>query len=298
MKIISASILSIMMLVGCTNSPEQAAPVIDTQAVSKAKAVSSTIDTITLTSHALQQEMSVQIYLPPGYNATAHYPVLYMLYGYGGNESSWFSWLGLNKAADRLIGSGAIKPVIIVSPAYGNSFGVNTKPGQGGNPGGVNEGMYEDFLTKDLINYVDRHYSTIASRAGRYIGGASMGGYAALYLAFNHSDLYSKVGGHSAALWDYSQADQFTDQRDWLYPNDELRRQRDPLLLARSKKLAGLQIYLDAGDSDQLSEEDQALFKILKSQKKSAEWHSGPGGHDINYWGSQLDNYLKFYVGS
>ncbi|MNV46825.1 Endo-1,4-beta-xylanase Z precursor [compost metagenome] len=297
MKIISASILTLMLLVGCTKSAEQAAPVIDTQAVSKA-AASSTINTVTLTSRALHQEMSVQIYLPPGYKASAHYPVLYMLYGYGGNESSWFSWLGLNKAADQLIHEGAIKPVIIVSPAYGNSFGVNTTAGQGGNPGGVDEGMYEDYLTKDLITYVDQHYSTISSKEGRYIGGASMGGYAALYLAFNHSDLYSKVGGHSAALWDYSPADQFTDQRDWLYPSNELRQRRDPLLLARSKKLAGLQIYLDVGDSDQLSEEDQALYSILKSQKVTAEWHSSTGGHDSDYWKSQLGNYLKFYVGS
>ncbi|RUT36528.1 esterase [Paenibacillus zeisoli] len=297
MKIISASILSIALLVGCTESAEHAAPVIDTEAVSK-PAVSSTIDTVNLSSHALQQEMNVQIYLPPGYKTSERYPVLYMLYGYGGNESSWFSYLGLNNAADQLIQAGTIKPVIIVSPAYGNSFGVNTKPGQGVNPGGVDEGMYEDYLTKDLIKYVDRHYSTIPSKKGRYIGGASMGGYAALYLAFNHPELYSKVGGHSAALWDYSPADQFTDQRDWLYPNEKLRQQRDPLLLAASKKLAGLKVYLDAGESDQLSEEDQALYRILKTRGVPAEWHTSPGGHELDYWKSQLDNYLKFYVGS
>lgn len=297
MKFISASILSIAVLVGCTENAEQAAPPAATQAVSKA-AVSSTIDTVTFSSRALQQEMNAQIYLPPGYKTSERYPVLYMLYGYGGNESSWFSYLGLNNAADQLIQAGTIKPVIIVSPAYGNSFGVNTKPGQGINPGGVDEGMYEDYLTKDLIHYVDQHYSTIPSKKGRFIGGASMGGYAALYLAFGHPDLYSKVGGHSAALWDYSPADQFTDQRDWLYANEKLRQQRDPLLLAESKKLAGLKVYLDAGESDQLTEEDQALYTILKSRKVSAEWHSSPGGHELNYWKSQLDNYLKFYVGS
>jgi enterochelin esterase-like enzyme len=43
-----------------------------------------------------------------------------------------------------------------------------------------------------------------------------MGGYAALFLGFSYPELFSKIGGHSAAIWDYSTNDDYTDQRDWL----------------------------------------------------------------------------------
>ena len=48
-----------------------------------------------------------------------------------------------------------------------------------------------------------------------------MGGFAALHLALRHPALFSKVGGHSAALWDYSGNDQFLGQRDFLRAEDE-----------------------------------------------------------------------------
>ncbi|SEO30397.1 esterase family protein [Paenibacillus sp. OV219] len=164
----------------------------------------SKIDDIEIYSKALKSNMSFDVYTPPGYNPKLKYPVVYMLYGYGGSRGYVFDSMGLGQVADRLIANDDIAPLIIVSPDYGNSFAVNTVPGQGKNPGSVDEGSYEDYLLKEVLPYVDTNYSTVASREGRYVGGFSMGGYAALYLGFNHTDLFSKIGGHSAAIWDYT----------------------------------------------------------------------------------------------
>jgi enterochelin esterase-like enzyme len=253
---------------------------------------------ITGKSQALGRDMDADIYLPPHYDPKKKYPVLYLLYGYGGNHESWFSSLHINEAADRLIQAGKIKPLLIVSPDYGNSFGVNTNPGEGHNPGGVDDGHYEDYLIQELIPYVDAAYSTVPAKDNRFIGGATMGVFAALYLGFTYPQLFGKIGAHSAALWTYSSTDDFIDQRDWLFANETLRRKRDPFLLADGSSLKESRVYLDAGDQDSLAEKDRQLYELLRSKHVQADWSLHSGGHDLQYWSSQLDNYLLFYAGT
>ena len=43
-------------------------------------------------------------------------------------------------------------------------------------------GNYQDFVGKDLVDWVDANYRTIATRAGRGLSGHSMGGYGTLRL--------------------------------------------------------------------------------------------------------------------
>ena len=257
----------------------------------------SRVERVTLHSQALDRDMDLSVYLPRGYDESLEYPVLYMLYGYGGTHDVWFTYLDLNGAADRLIEAGRIAPLLIVSPDYGNSFGVNTKEGEGRDPGGVSIGPYEDYLASELIGYVDEHYGTQAFKEGRYIGGASMGGYASLYLGLSYPELFGKIGAHSAALWTYSDTDQFTGQRDWLFSDGKLRDRRDPFKLASPENLAGVQIYIDVGESDALAEKDRSLYEKLKKMNADVLWSTGPGGHSADYWKGQIDNYLIFYAG-
>ena len=258
----------------------------------------SKLESITLPSKALDRDMSATIYLPPGYQLDRSYPVLYLLYGYGGNANSWFTYLHMGDAADRLIESNLIDPLIIVSPDYGNSFGVNSNPLDANEAAsvGVDTGFYENYLIHELIPYVDRTYSTTKDKQGRWIGGISMGGYAALMLGFTYPEMFSKIGAHSAALWTYSSTDQFTGQRDWLYANPALRELRDPFLLSRNNELNEMTIYLDAGTEDPLSEKDELLYQQLQEQGIPSQWVSLPGGHDITYWSSRLEDYLLFYA--
>lgn len=268
------------------------------EAVPPSSGLRSTIEQIRLDSKLLGKEMRASVYLPPGYNANARYPVLYLFHGYGGSYGDYAAYLNLQSVTDRLLQDRRIDPIIIVEPEYGNSFGVNSKPGEGQDPGGVSIGPYEDYLIQEMIPYIDQHYGTQASRTGRFIGGISMGGYASLYLGLTHPELFSRIGAHSAALWTYTSSDQFASQRDWLYANDDLRAIRDPFMLAaKSGTLQGMKIYLDAGESDQLAEQDYELYKLLQSQHADVTWSSSPGGHDGAYWSGKLEKYLVFYGG-
>jgi len=258
--------------------------------------VSSTVERVSVDSKLLGREMHASVYLPPGYSTSVPYPVLYLFHGYGGSYGDYAAYLSLQSVTDRLIQSGRIDPLIIVEPEYGNSFGVNSKPDEGRDPGGVSIGPYEDYLIQEIIPYVDTHYSTQTDRAGRYIGGISMGGYASLYLGLTHHDRFSRIGAHSAAIWNYSSSDQFIGQRDWLYPNDELRAIRDPFMLAAdASRLKDMKIYLDVGAGDQLAVQDYALYELLQKQHVDVTWSSTNGGHNGAYWGGMLEQYLLFY---
>ncbi|WP_152396944.1 alpha/beta hydrolase [Paenibacillus guangzhouensis] len=255
-------------------------------------------------SESLQKEMNVNVYLPPNYGAQDKYPVLYVLHSYKLNEDHWFKALQVVKKADELISSGKIEPMIIVAPKIDNSFGVNSADrtgymegsGKPGDEGVLQTGKYEDYLTKDVVNFVDTHFNTMKSRTGRYIGGTSMGGFAALHIGLRHPNLYSKIGGHAPALfvgpmWDVLEK--------MIYPTDATRQENDPLALAASQKLNKVSIYLDCGEQDDFKEATKKLRDTLNVQKtKSFEFHSTPGGkHDDAYWSSQMENYLLFYGG-
>ena len=247
-------------------------------------------------SRSLQRTMSVSVYLPPGYAAGTRYPVLYLFYGYGGHDGVYFDGgLAINRTADRLIASGAIGPLVMVVPGYDNSFGVNTTPAQAPDSAGGSIGPYEDYLIGEMMPFVEGRLGMAPAPADRRVGGVSMGGFAALHLALRHPGLFGRVGAHSAALWDYSEADQFRGQRDWLYPTPALRAERDPLLLAERVDMKGMRFYIDVGNRDGLRRQDEAMHAALTRHGGASELHVGDGGHDAAYWGSQLQNWLALY---
>jgi enterochelin esterase-like enzyme len=241
--------------------------------------------------------MKVNIYLPKGYSNNVKYPVLYLIHGYTANVDTWMPRLETDKKADDLIEKNEIEPLIIVAPQIDDSYGINSAkvPGEIGSPSEkYNTGMYEDYFCKELIPYIDKNYSTISTKEGRYLGGMSMGGWTALYLAFTHTDLFSKVGGHSPAIFlDGYPGTAMT----FVYPNEELRNQRDPIRLAQKKDLTGLKIYLDCGDQDHCTLGCEKLYDILKSKGADSQYHVYKGDHNDEYWGANVENYLKFYAG-
>jgi enterochelin esterase-like enzyme len=285
----------IITLCGCTRI--STSTISDTE-ITKLK--SSELKKVTLSSKALKQEMKLNIYLPKGYSNMDKYPVLYIIHGYSGNEDSWMPGLKLDKKADELIDSNKIKPMIIVAPQIDNSYGINSSKNTrklGDAPEtSLNEGLYEDYLYKEVVPFIDSNYSTVSSKEGRYVGGLSMGGCVALHLAFSHSDMFSKVGGNSPALF----VNEFPNGLDrWLYPNESLRNERDPIYIAQNKDLKSLQVYLDCGDNDSYKfyKGCDKLYKILHAKGIESQYHLNAGAHDGAYWEANMENYLLFYAG-
>ena len=248
---------------------------------------------VTIQSEILGKDMISQVYLPENYNNTVRYPVLYFLPSNGGSSYTVINQFGIIEAADELTQSDQIHPIIIVALGIDNSFGLNSNAetkeitrtlSVENYDVKIHEGMYEDYIIYEAIPYIDEHFNTDTSREGRYIGGYSMGGFAALYIAFHHPDLFAKVGGHSPSLFvDISACDKNSWQK-WLYPNEEIRAERDPIILADTKNLDGLSVFLDTGETDPNVKGCEKLYEILIENHIPVEYHLFNGIHSYGYF--------------
>lgn len=240
--------------------------------------------------------MKVNIYLPKDYSTDDKYPVLYLFHGKDGNEDSFMNgFYGINgikmdRAADELIQKGEITPLIIVSPEIDNSYGINSSETTMSKEG-YNLGMYEDYILKELIPYIQDHYSVEDSRNGRFAGGISMGGFVALNLGLSYPDLFSKIGAHSAAIW--KNTNELPKGLSWLAKSDG-----NLFEFPKKQDLTGIQVYLDYGDMDHdwLKQGNAYLNALLKSHGVKTQLHVGKGGHNYSYWKSQVKPYLLFYM--
>ena len=260
---------------------------------------SSNIETIKLNSKILNKEMGVNIFLPSTYSEKGEsLPVLYFLHGRSGNENIMFD-LQLNvKANDMFLNK--LQPMIIVCPRIENSRGINSALNSGtiesqNNSGiTINVGRYEDYFVEEIIPYIDEHYNTIKSNYGRYIGGISGGGYAALHIAFRHQNLFCKVGGHMPAIELNLEEDDipfFNDISVW--------EKNNPISIAKNFNISKeLKVYLDAGNQDEghFYEGCKILQNVLERKGVSSQFHLFAGHHNLAYILSNIEKYLEFYA--
>jgi S-formylglutathione hydrolase FrmB len=161
--------------------------------------VKRTIHSPSLASNLVSESVDrdLNVYLPPSYAAEPKrkYPSVYLLHGYQGKYQQWMPTLGWNirSVMNRLIAKGEIREMIIVMPdaknRYGGSFYANS----------LTIGNWEDYVTEDLIRFIDGEYRTIPAASARGVAGHSMGGYGAIRLAMKHPDRFGAVYALSPA---------------------------------------------------------------------------------------------------
>lgn len=131
------------------------------------------------------------VYLPDGYEETSDFPSVYVLSGFTGRGK-----MALNDSAftpnfaermDKLIKSGRIQPMIAVLPDCFTHFGGSQYLNS------TATGDYEDYLTKEIVPFVDANFKTRNSRDSRAVMGKSSGGYGALIMGIRHSDQFGLV---------------------------------------------------------------------------------------------------------
>lgn len=255
------------------------------------------IDKISVESALLGKAMPVQVYLPPGYSQDARYPVLYFLADYGGTADTVMRQYGAAERAEAMIAAGDIEPLIIVGLSCDRGFGINSssEPGTFETASGkaFSLGMYADHLCEEVIPYIDAHYRTIAAGDGRFIGGYSMGGFAALHNAFTRPALFSRAGGHSPSLFVGGFPDSTVS--DWLYPTEEIRARRDPIHLAREADLGGLRVFLDVetGGADGVLR----LHEVLAERGVDVTFMELSLSHGRESCYANMEEYLRFYAG-
>ena len=137
----------------------------------------------------------VFVYLPPGYEkSAARYPVLYLFHGSGDVPASWTQAGKANLILDSLIADRKATPMIVVMPPghavpFGSAPAVQAK----------NTPLFEEYLFKEIIPWVDAKYRTAPGRENHAIAGLSMGGGQSSNIGFAHLDRFSAIGIFSSS---------------------------------------------------------------------------------------------------
>jgi enterochelin esterase-like enzyme len=126
---------------------------------------------------------------------------------------------------------------------------------------------FENDLLKDIIPYVDSHYSVYSDRDHRALAGLSMGGGQALNIGLAHPEAFAYVGGFSSAP-------------DTKNPPDLV---PDPSV-PRQLKL----IWLACGNKDGLIRVSQGVHNYLKEKVVPHVWHVDGNAHDTPEWQNNL----------
>lgn len=156
--------------------------------------------------------MTARIWLPPGYtdpsNATRKYPTLYFLDGQNAfDQCTAFQGeheLEIDETITRLIAENKVAPMIVVGIDSTHDRDYEYEPYK--NP--INDAKERDpigrqlpsFFADEVIPYVSARYRVTDDPVHTGIGGTSLGGFAALYVALNRPDLFRLVLAESPDL--------------------------------------------------------------------------------------------------
>ena len=179
----------------------------------------------------------LHVWLPPQYNSNTkkRFPVMYDLVGYTGSGPSHTAWKNfgenVQERAARLIHNRRMAPAILVFPDCFTALGGN----QYINSSAI--GRYADYLTREIIPFVDGELRTLASRDSRACFGKSSGGYGSIIHGMKYPKYWGAIADHSGdAYFD------FVYRSDWPNTLNELAKYRQP-----SRKTGSLNVARTTG---------------------------------------------------
>jgi S-formylglutathione hydrolase FrmB len=235
------------------------------------------VDTMKVYSEAMKKDITCLFISPERSKQPKQkkrYPTVYLLHGYTGDARRTLKL----DIPDLKAQADALQMIIVLADGGYDSWYFDSP---------LNEKIrYESFITKELVQFTDKTYPTIADRTKRAIYGWSMGGHGALYLAIRHKELYGAAGSICGAvdfraatkgygieknLGDYVGHEKSWEAHTVTYNVNTLKNQE-------------LKLMIDCGLQDPLLDVNRALHQKLIDLKIDHDYIERPGVHDNTYW--------------
>lgn len=261
----------------------------------------SRVETDSVRSETLDAFRAYTVYLPADFdsNTAATYPVLYLLHGMGGVNTSWFFDQRAGEVMDQLTASGEAVPMVIVSPDAGGDIMQGHWNGYFNMPGW----NYEDFFFNEFVPYIEKKYRCGGAKERRAIAGLSMGGGGSTSYAQRHPEMFSSCYAMSALMDipDFPSA-----QNPGGSPDSKM------ALLTQAVKdlsctkyvagaddktkdsLRGVKWFVDCGDDDFLLDRNIEFMHAMRAAGIPMQFRVRDGGHTNEYWHTALFTALPF----
>lgn len=207
-------------------------------------------DIRTLHSTVLNEDRTLNIYLPSGYDTSKSYPVIYVLDG--SMNEDFLHITGLVQFFNMTF---SMPDCIVVGIANVDrrrdfTFPTTVSDLKKKYPTTGHSEAFIRFIDTEMLPYINKHYQTNDTR---YLIGQSLGGLLATEILLKKSALFSHYLIVSPSLW-------------W---DDETLLKAAPALLAK-QDLSGKFVYLSAGKGeDSIMQQDAlTLYHLLQKQNK------------------------------
>jgi len=247
-------------------------------------------------SEYLDREITLLLFLPPGFTSTTiDYPVLFFHDGQDLNKMNFQNQLEtayLNKDIDYHIVVG------IVAGDRLQEYGTGVIEDYAGR--GNRSAKHNNFLLKELLPLLQREFRASKETYSHTVAGFSLGGLAAIYLAWKNPSIFRCVGVFSGSLWWRSMP--FNDQ----YPDANLIIHK---IFETSIKRPNLRLWFQAGTHDETSDRNGngvidaiddtlSLIRILKElgykEDEIKYLEIKDGRHEPTTWSVAMPDFLRW----
>ena len=239
---------------------------------------------VTIHSDAMNKDINATVILPDGYKRAKKLTTVYLLHGFSGNYKEWDELGKASPLADK-------HNVIIVMTDGGYDSWYWDSPV-------VPTNRYETFISKEVVEYIDSHYKTIADRSGRAIAGLSMGGHGALYLAIRHQDTYGAAGSMSGGV-DIRPFPRNWGMSKWIgtiAENPQNWEDYTVINMIDRLKPNHTRLIIDCGTEDFFYKVNCNLHAKLLEAKIPHDFYVRPGAHNWAYWRNSIKFQLLFFA--
>lgn len=244
---------------------------------------------ISMRSNALGMNTNLYVILPTDRTTIPKdgFPVLYLFHGLSDDHTKWLRSTRIEEYAAKY-------DLCVVMPEVQCSFYCNMKNGL----------AYDDYITKDLPDFIRATFPVTEKREKTFVAGLSMGGFGAIKTGLREYETYGACAGLSAAIHPLEQVDPADEGRMrmarsimgesmWFDEKD------DPYKLA--EKQAALpaekrtRLYMAIGTEDFLYDDNVRFRKVLDGLGLAYTYEEAPGSHNWDFWDKYIQNALRFF---
>lgn len=243
--------------------------------------------TTTFRSKTLNMPIEAEILVPQagvwGMEQKDNYKVIVLLHGMYNDRTEWlFKSDIFNCVKD--------KPVLVFMPSGKNSFYINTYNGYN----------YMDFITKEIPEFIKRHFKVSDRKEDWMIAGESMGGFGAMVCGLNAGDIYGNIGALSGAYdIKYMMSENGFKGADMVFGKDcetVLKSSVNPFWQCHRVDEANRpRIFMCCGKQDELIDVNVDLYDELKPEY-DVIFSQDEGGHSFQYWNGVLPQLVSWFM--
>lgn len=223
-----------------------------------------------LESVKLNYKVGFNVYIPYNYKeVSGKLPVIYVT---DGHEYAHDRLGSMKIILDNLIYEKKMKPVMAVFlDPRDVETGINRRYDEL-----VMNHAYAQFVTEELVPYIDKKYKTDKKASSRAILGTSLGGIFSSFIGLHYHETFQLIGVHSPALY---------------FAPTVLTGFRKPLENS-------LKLFISTGNIFDTEEISREFYQILKNNKQHEVFYEErPQGHSWGNWRSSIGLMLTFFWG-